>query len=69
MLDAMYLRCPGYGVTGFGVPGWSRTNILAVMSRSLWPLRYRHIKAPDQTGPPFSRVAAGGLTRLRLRGV
>lgn len=100
MLGAMYLRGPGYGVTGFGAAGGARTRGLLFPKQVRFQLRYSdmeraeavnffrasamamadkrpfasgcpHEKGPRSVvgAPPFSRAAAGGLTRLRPRGV
>ena len=103
MLDAMYLRCPGYGVTGYGAAGGTRTRGLLFPKQVRFQLRYSDMeraeavnffrasamamadKRPFASGcphekspgnrlrivggpPPYSRAAAGGLARLRLRG-
>ena len=100
MLGAMYLRGPGYGVTGFGAAGGARTRGLLFPKQVRFQLRYSdmeraeavnffrasamamadkrpfasgcpHEKGPRSVvgAPPFSRAAAGGLARLRPRGV
>ena len=40
LLGAMYLRCPGYGVTGFGAAGGARTRGLLFPKQVRFQLRY-----------------------------
>lgn len=52
MLDAMYLRGPGYGVTGSGAAGGARTRGLLFPKQARFQLRYSSKKAPDPSWGP-----------------
>ena len=56
MLDAMYLRCPGYGVTGFGAAGGTRTRGLLFPKQVRFQLRYSDMERAEAVN--FFRASA-----------
>ena len=56
MLDAMYLRGPGYGVTGFGAAGGTRTRGLLFPKQVRFQLRYSDMERAEAVN--FFRASA-----------
>lgn len=56
MLDAMYLLCPGYGVTGYGAAGGTRTRGLLLPKQVRFLLRYSDMERAEAVN--FFRVSA-----------
>ena len=63
MLDAMYLRCPGYGVTGFGAAGGARTRGLLFPKQVRFQLRYSDMERAEAVN--FFRASAMAMADKR----
>ena len=63
LLDAMYLRGPGYGVTGFGAAGGTRTRGLLFPKQARFQLRYSGMERAEAVN--FFRASAMAMADKR----